>query len=357
MEEYRLDSHKLIYHPGAVNSWLLNGDAFPINVELGISGACNHRCIFCGMDYMGYKPEVLSVELLLPNLEEMHKNGLRSVVLAGNGEPLLNKDAADIINGAKKTGLDIAMSTNGVLLDQTFADTCLESLTWIRFSTSAFSDSNYQKVHGARPGDIDKVFENIAYASELKRKKNLKTTLGVQLVLIPENIDEAYDLGLKAREIGADYYSIKPFGFQPQSNSELKKEFDRNEFYARQEELEQKIASLNTETFTALYRKSRIEKAKIQRTYHECHALPFYAFADSSGGVWPCCILMGNEGMCFGNLHERSFMDIWYGEQRKQVLEKIKASGLAQCSIDCRLDAMNRYLQELKYPNTHVNFI
>lgn len=357
MEEYRLDSHKLIYHPGAVNDWMHKGDAFPINVELGISGACNHRCIFCGMDYMGYKPEVLSAELLLPNLAEMQKNGLKSVVLAGNGEPLLNKEAADIINGTKRTGLDVAMSTNGVLLDKDFADSCLESLTWIRFSTSALSDSNYQKVHGAKPGDIDKVFANIAYASELKRKKNLKTTLGVQLVLIPENIEEAYDLGLKAREIGADYYSIKTFGFQPQSNSELKKKFDRNEFYARQEELEQKIASLNTETFTALYRKSRIEKAKIQRTYHECHALPFYALADSSGDVWPCCVLMGNEGMCFGNLHQQSFMEIWHGEQRKQVLERIKASGLAQCSIDCRLDAMNRYLQELKYPNTHVNFI
>lgn len=359
MEEYRLDSHKLIYHPGTVKKWLEEGDVFPINAELGIAGACNHRCIFCSMDYMGYKPEALSAELLLPNMEEMYQRGLKSVVLAGNGEPLVNRDAVEIINRTKEIGIDVAMSTNGVLFTKEIADECMGSLTWMRFSTSAFSDENYQKIHRAKPGDIQKVFDNIAYAAELRKKKNINTTIGVQLVLIPENINEAYKLGLKAKELGADYISIKPFGYQPQSMSELKGEFDRSEFYAKQEELELKIASLSTKNFTGLFRRNKIEKAKNmkQRTYKECHALPFYSFIDSAGDVWPCCTLMGNEGMCFGNLHEKSFVEIWQGKERKQVLKRIKESGLLQCSVDCRLDEMNRYLQELKYPNAHVNFI
>jgi radical SAM protein with 4Fe4S-binding SPASM domain len=357
MKDYRIDSHKLIYHPKAVSTWLDAGDVFPINVEFGISGACNHRCIFCGVDYLGYKPEMLSADLLLPNLKDMYQRGLKSVTLAGNGEPLVNKDAVEIINGTRAIGLDVAMSTNGVLFTKEIADECMGSLTWMRFSTSAYSDENYQRIQGAKPGDIDKVFTNIAYASELKRKKNLKTTIGVQLVLIPENMEEAYQLGLKARELGADYFTIKSFGYQPQSNSKLKQEFDRDEFYAKQEELEQQIASLTTENFTGIYRRARIDQAKEKRPYQECHALPFYSLIDSAGNVWPCCILMGNEGMCFGNLYEKSFLDIWYGEERKQVLQRIKERGFAQCSLDCRLDAMNRYLQELKYPNTHVNFI
>lgn len=357
MEEYRLDSHKLIYHPNEVNEWLLKGDVFPINVELGISGACNHRCIFCCVDYLGYKPEILKADLLLPNLKEMHQKGLKSVVLAGNGEPLLNKDAVTIINETRNMYIDVAMSTNGVLFTKDVAEACMQSLTWMRFSTSAYSDKNYQRIHQAKSGDIDKVFANIAYAVELKKNKRLQTTIGVQLVLIPENIEEAYRLGLKARELGADYFSIKSFGFQPQSNSELKQEFNCKDFYAQQEELEKQIASLTTKKFKGLYRRSRIEKARIKRPYHNCHALPFYSFIDSSGNVWPCCTLMGNEGMCFGNLYENSFADIWQGEERKKVIQRIYDSGLTQCSIDCRLDEMNRYLQELKYPNAHVNFI
>ena len=360
MEEYRLDSHKLIYHPYEVGNWLKQGDIFPINAELGISGACNHRCIFCCVDYMGYKPDLLRAELLLPNMKEMHEKGLKSVVLAGNGEPLINPDAVEIINGTKSIGVDVAMSTNGVLFGKEVAQESMKSLTWMRFSTSAYSNERYQKIHGAKDGDIDKVFENIAYAAEWKKKNNLKTTIGVQLVLIPENIDEAYQLGLKARELGADYYSVKSFGYQPQSNSGLKTEFNRKEFYEQQEELERQIASLNTENFKGLYRFNRMEKVKAGskgRTYHECHALPFYSFVDGSGDVWPCCTLMGNEGMLFGNLHEKSFVEIWESDQRKEVLERIRESGLSQCSVDCRLDEMNRYLQELKYPNAHVNFI
>lgn len=357
MEEYRLDSHKLVYHPDKVAGWLKEGDAFPINVELGISGACNHRCVFCCMDYMGYKPQFLSAGLLLPNLSEMYQNGLKSVVLAGNGEPLLNRDAVEIVNGTKAIGLDIAMSTNGVLFTKEVADSCMGALSWVRFSTSAYSDGNYQKVHGAQPGDIKKVFDNMAYAVELKRKKNLDTTIGVQLVLIPENMEDAYRLGREARDIGVDYFSVKSFGYQPQSNSELKDGFDREAFYARQEELESQIASLNTESFRGIYRRGRIEKAKEQRTYKECHALPFYSFVDSSGDVCPCCTLLGNDGMCFGNLYERSFVEIWKGRERRHVIGRIKESGLVQCSLDCRLDEMNRYLQELKFPNAHVNFI
>lgn len=357
MEDYRLDSHKLIYHPGRVDEWARKGDVFPVNVELGISGACNHRCIFCCMDYLGYQPELLKADLLLPNLKQMYDRGLKSAVLAGNGEPLINKDAVEIINGAKAIGIDVAMSTNGVLFTKEIADSCMASLTWMRFSTSGYSDVNYQKIHGARPGDIDKVFENIAYATELKKKKGIKTTIGVQLVLIPENIDEAYKLGLKARELGADYFSVKTFGYQPQSNSEVKGSFNPREFYEQQEELERQIESLNTESFKGLYRRNRIEKVKIKRTYHECHALPFYSFIDSAGEVWPCCTLMGNEGMSFGNIYEKSFTEIWDSERRKEVIAAIQKSGLKQCSPDCRLDEMNRYLQELKYPNAHVNFI
>lgn len=357
MEEYRLDSHKLIYHPHEVYQWMKKGDIFPINVELGISGACNHRCIFCCMDYMGYQAQNLSADLLLPNLREMHQKGLKSVVLAGNGEPLINKDAVNIINETKVIGIDVAMSTNGVLFNKETADACLHSLTWIRFSTSAFSDDKYQKIHHAKPHEIDKVFANITYAAELKRKMHLKTTIGVQLVLIPENIDEVYQLAVKAKEIGSDYFSVKSFGYQPQSKSELKNGFDRSEFYNQQEELEMQLSALNTENFKCIYRKNRIKKAKLERTYHECHALPFYSFIDSSGEIWPCCTLLGNKDMCFGNLHDRSFVEIWQGEKRKHVIEKIKQSGLKQCSLDCRLDEMNRYLQELKYPNTHLNFI
>ena len=355
--EYRIDSHKLIYHPKEVNQWMETGDVFPVNVEIGLSGACNHRCIFCGIDYMGYAPNLLSADIVLSNLREMYKRGTKSVVFAGDGEPLLNKEAPFIINETRNMGVDVAMSTNGVLFSKEVAEECMESLTWMRFSTSAFSDENYQKIHRARKGDIDLVFQNISGAAELKRKKNLNTTIGVQMVLIPDNVDDAYQLGKKVRELGADYFVIKTFGHQPQSGSDLKQHYNWDDFYDKQKELEEKITSLSTKDFDGIFRTSRLEKRKIKCNYKECHALPFFSYIDSAGNVWPCCILMGNEGMCYGNICEKSFAEIWDSDERRKVVEQIRKNGLKFCSPDCRLNEMNWYLQELKYPNAHVNFI
>lgn len=53
-DKIRMDSHKLIYHPEQVAKWLRGENIYPIEVEISPSGACNHRCVFCAVDYVGY---------------------------------------------------------------------------------------------------------------------------------------------------------------------------------------------------------------------------------------------------------------------------------------------------------------
>ena len=50
MEDYKVDSHKLIFHPERVADWVKGKTVYPINAEVGLAGACNHRCIFCAVD-------------------------------------------------------------------------------------------------------------------------------------------------------------------------------------------------------------------------------------------------------------------------------------------------------------------
>ena len=104
MRDHRIDTHKMIYHPGKVADWLEGKTIYPINAEIGLSGGCNHRCVFCCIDYMGYVPSFLSREIMQTRMMEMHMFGLKSVVFAGNGEPLLNKNVVEIINDTKQIG-------------------------------------------------------------------------------------------------------------------------------------------------------------------------------------------------------------------------------------------------------------
>ncbi len=357
MEDYRIDSHKLIFHPDRVTDWMKNQVIYPINAEVGLTGACNHRCIFCTVDYMGYEPNKLSKGLVHSRFSEMHDKGLKSVLFAGNGEPLLNQEAVEIINDTKNIGIDAALSTNGVLFTKELAKECLASLSWIRFSTSAGTESTYKKIHQGKDGDLERVFNNIYEAVQIKRKYNLKTVLGVQIVMIPENIDEVVMLAKKVKDLGADQFSVKSFGWQPLSSSKLKEEIDRKSFYDNRDDIIQELKALNDENFRAVYRLNRMSKPKKGKNYTECYAMPFHTNIDANGDVWPCCTLIGVKNMCFGNIHEMKFEDIWLGDRRKQVIQRLRDSKLAECTPECRLDDMNRYLHELKYPNAHVNFI
>lgn len=357
MEDYRIDSHKLIFHPDRVSDWMKGKTIYPINAEIGLAGACNHRCIFCSVDYMGYKPKVLSKEITQIRFQEMQSKGLKSILFAGTGEPLLNKEAPDIINETKSIGVDIALSTNGVLFTEDVAKECMESISWVRFSTSAGTEETYKKVHCGQDGDLEKVFTNIYHAAQLKKKYNMKTVLGVQIVMIPENVDEVVMLGRKVKELGADQFSVKSFGWAPLSSSVLKSEIDRMTYYENQNDIVQELNELNDDSFRAVYRTNRMSKVKRGKHYTECYAMPFHINIDANGDVWPCCTLIGMKNMCFGNIYENSFEEIWLGKQREQVMQQLKDMKLSECTPECRLDDMNRYLHELKHPNAHVNFI
>ena len=65
-DNIRIDSHKLIYHPDAVAGWLKGENIYPIEIEIGLTNACNHRCTFCAVDYTGYKS---SQEKALPKFK------------------------------------------------------------------------------------------------------------------------------------------------------------------------------------------------------------------------------------------------------------------------------------------------
>ena len=98
----RIDSHKLIYHPDIVSRWKSGENIYPIELEIGLTNACNHRCIFCAVDYTGYKPTMLDEDVLLSNLQDLATKGVKSIIYAGEGEPLLNKATPEIINRTNK---------------------------------------------------------------------------------------------------------------------------------------------------------------------------------------------------------------------------------------------------------------
>ena len=352
-DQIRMDTHKLIFHPDRVADWMVGHNIYPIELEIGLTNACNHRCIFCALDYTGYKPDMMNTGIFLARLKEFSMRGIKSIVYAGEGEPLLHKDAPFIINKTKELGIDVAISTNGVLFTPDVAKECLHALSWMRFSTAAVKDEIYNKIQCGKPGDLQKVLANMEAAVRIKKEQRLRTTIGVQMLLLPDNKDQVLEMGKEMRQIGVDYFTVKPFSQNPQSRHILQVDYNQEMM-----NIEKQIKELESENFKVYFRIHAMEMLKCKRAYKQCLALPFMAYIDAKGNIWPCIVFMGKEGFSYGNLNEETFTQIWEGEKRQKLMDYFMQMDLEKnCREICRLDEMNKYLDELKHPGGHVNFI
>ena len=343
-DNIRMDSHKLIYHPCEVAEWMKGNLIYPIEMEVGLSGACNHRCIFCAVDYMGYKPTLLDRDIL--------KKNLKIIIYAGEGEPMVHPHAPELINYTKECGIDAAMSTNGVLFSEGKVKECLKSLTWVRYSIAGASSEIYEKIHQCKKGDFEKAIANMEAAAKEKKDHRLETTLGAQLLLLPENKDEVLGLGRIVKDMGFDYFTVKPFSQHPQSKAKLTVD------YSEAEEIGDELRKLATDKFSIYFRSQSIENLGMEKPYETCEGVNFMTYLDSQGELFPCIVFMGDDDFRYGNINDENFDVIWESE-RSEHLRKTFDFGFIHknCRKNCRLDEINKYLDELKHPGGHVNFI
>lgn len=354
-DSYSIDGHKLMYHVPRVHRWLDGESIYPIYMEISPTGACNHRCTFCALDYMEYQPRWLDADVLRQRFAELGDLGLRSLLVGGEGEPLLHRDCAGIIASARDAGLDVALTTNGVLLDEDRCAAMLPKLEWLKVSINAGSPETYAEVHRAPLRHFPRVMKNLEAAVAFKRRDGLRCVLGAQMLLLPENRAEAAPLARKMRALGLDYLVIKPYSHHTRSITQQYKEIH----YSGEPELARELAELKTDTFSVIFRARTIEKwEQADRPYDRCLALPFWSYVDAGGGVWACSAHLGDERFRLGDLKKQTFQQIWQGPRRREVMEWVHGRmDLSRCRLNCRMDEVNRYLWGLKNPPPHVNFI
>ena len=355
MDKYHIDSHKLIYHVDRVKDWLDGKTIYPVYMEVSAAGACNHRCTYCGLDFMEYQPRYLDTAIFKERLSEMGRLGLKSIMYAGEGEPFLHRDIVELIDHTKKSGIDAALTTNGVLFKKEQADSILANTEWIKVSINGATKDTYAEIHQCKPGDFDRVIENMSYAAKVRKDNGYACTLGMQLLLLPENHQEAVALARLARDIGMDYLVIKPYSQHPQSKTTKYSSIK----YSDYEYLGEELSELNTDDFNVIFRLRTMKKWDYgERNYSRCQALPFWSYIDSGGNVWGCSMYIGDERFLYGNIHENTFEQIWHGQKRLDSIRWAESElDSSQCRINCRMDEINIYLWGLKNPPAHINFI
>ena len=107
----------------------------PLHAQIGICDPCNHECVFCWdhppedrenadtANRFGLaRPGVMSLDLFKGIVDDLFDLGTRRIDLIGRGEPLLNRDALNMIRYVKARGMQLSMVTNGSRLFERIAE-------------------------------------------------------------------------------------------------------------------------------------------------------------------------------------------------------------------------------------------
>ncbi|MBN2653627.1 MAG: radical SAM protein [Nitrospirae bacterium] len=355
MKKYILDGHKLMYHPERVAEYIKTGDCYPLYMEVSPVASCNYRCIFCAYDYLGHNDSILETKRLKEIITELGNAGLKSILYAGEGEPLLHPDMPEIAAYTKASGIDSGMYTNGFMLNERIISQLLPNLIFLRISFNAGTAENYAQIHNVSEPAFKKVLDNIKMAVRFRNASGADLNIGQQFVLIRENMHTMSKAIKIARDCGIDYFVIKPFVLQNQNQS-YKPQYNISAHEL--EELFGTADALSTNEFKVIARKESFETYG-QRCYKHCYGTSFISVLNSSGNICTCLPYWDRKEFTFGSIYQNSFSEIWNGEQRVRIKHHLENTlDVASCPPNCRPHKINEFLSEIKQPSVrHLNFI
>lgn len=369
-----IDGQKIEWHPDRVNQWLSGSTTvYPIYVEISPVGSCNHRCTFCAVDYIGYQNVRLETENLMTRLSEMGSLGVRSVMYAGEGEPLLHKDIARIIKHTKEmAGIDVAITTNATPITDRFVEEALPYITWLKASINAGTPESYAAIHRSKnPHDFDRVWENMTKLAQGRERLGLERkdhSLGAQMVLLPENALGAEEFVRRSRDAGLDYAVLKPYS---QHTKSLTHQYEGLRYGEDFRLLAEKLKAFESKDFEVVFReKTMAELDKEKQDYSRCPSTPhFWAYIMANGQVYGCSAYLTDDRFCYGNINDETYRAIWEGEKRRKSIGHVAQElDISECRRNCRMNAVNNALEEIKKSGrpaempagqapAHVNFI
>ena len=357
MDKYLIDSHKLLWHLDRVTEWQNKRVIAPVYVEVSPVSVCNHKCIFCGIDFVRDKGFRLDRDIFSKRIEEMGQAGVRSLMFAGEGEPLMHKDLPEFIRIANNAGIDVSVTTNGTLGNYDLWKETLPHLTWIRFSVDAGTAGVHAKVHNVPESLFDRTVEGIEQAVKVKKVHGLDVTVGVQFLIIEENLNDIENALRLFSSAGVDYISLKPYSLHPQMINK------RETVYT--DEVIRHIEGIVNEYGKdpgpdIIFRKEALKKYMNKvKMFKHCCALPFWGYISSRGDFYTCSVFIGDERFKTGNIHENNIDEIFFGQKRKQSII-YGEDGLVirnECRLNCRMARINEFLEVIENKPEHANFI
>jgi MoaA/NifB/PqqE/SkfB family radical SAM enzyme len=202
---------------------------------------------------------------------------------------------------------------------------------------------------------------------DIKKKNNLKVTIGMQMVVMPEYADQLIPLAKLGKELRPDYLVFKHCS--DDEDRHLGVQYSKyKDIYGLLKEAE----SYSDSEYKVAVKWSKIE-AEGKRSYQRCYGTPFLIQISGTGLVSPCSIMFNEKYKKYhlGNICEKRFKDIIQSDEYWEVMNRLASPSFnaqTMCGTLClqhkfneALDNHVKGIKEIKKPEgqipQHVNFV
>lgn len=136
-------------------------------MRISLTDACNLRCVYCMPEQMKFRPrhELMSDAEILQLVHVGASLGVNKIRLTG-GEPSIRPGVVDLVAAiARVPGInDLAMTTNGLLLDKLARPLAAAGLKRVNISIDTLNPAKFRTL--TRWGNVDDVWRSIRSAEE-----------------------------------------------------------------------------------------------------------------------------------------------------------------------------------------------
>lgn len=351
MDLRKMDGTKLPWHMLKVHKVMdLQERIMPIYIDAGIAKKCCAKCVYCYGKNQNLSGEMIDPNILVARCAEAPAIGIKGIGFVGDGEPTMNPGMYDALDAGNGNGLDMAISTNGILVNtEDKVRKILRNCVWMRFNLSAVGGERYKAIHGV---DCWRTVEsNILMMADYKHKYGYNCDVGLQAVFVPGMMNEdVVKLAEFAVSSGVDYLVVKQCSLPDGNKAVGEISFDPAEYDNPKTIQALKDAESLSCDRTKIVVKWKIIGQKGRRPYDGCPSIAFLPQMSGNGDIFPCGQMFGGREQYakykIGNVHDNTFKEIFTSQRYYDVLDEManKFDVHHDCHGACRQDKLNEWL-------------
>ncbi len=325
--------------------WTKGSDT-PLVVEFDTTEVCNLSCPGCISEDLVSNSTSFSKERLLELAKEMCEAGVRAVILIGGGEPLAHPAVGEFMKILGENNVHIGITTNGSFIDK-YMDIIAKYSSWTRVSMDAAKQETFDKLRPTKSGksEFSHIVNNMRELGKIKTGK-----MGFSFLIrttadgfgIESNINDIYDAAKLARDLGCDYFEVKPSYSYAGGVAHALVKHNKEDMDKARYEIE-KLSELETDTFK-IVKAINLEDSlncveRVQeKEYTRCPVAELRTLVCPSG-VYICPYWRGKDKYRIGNVKDMSFKEMWNSNKRKAVA--CGTNPKVHCQFHCLRDNSN----------------